>query len=88
MAKIKVIYIDYRYKCKPLERLAIGAAIEASKLKNDFIDLDRLAVELKRYSKGLRHKLYYSADDKGIKAENIDNNLRASLLDYVPQWAA
>lgn len=89
MKTIKVEYINHNYKSKPIERLAINAATEASRTGKGLIDLIKLSAELKYYSKGLRNKLIYSNEngEHQIKAENLDKNLRATLLDYLPEWA-
>ena len=89
MKTIKVEYIDIRYKCKPIEKMAIEAAIEASRNAKGLIDLIELNRHLVYYSKGLRNKLYYiqEAEEHLIKAENLDKGLRAKLLNYCPEWA-
>ena len=88
METIKVEHIDHNYKCKPIERLAISATIEASQTAEGLVDLITLKTKLKYYSKGLRNKLVYAFDNGShmIKAENLEKDLRAKLLDYKPKW--
>ena len=88
MNSIKVEYIEHKYNSKPIERLAINAAIKEAK-RNGKVNIIDLSAALRKYSKGLRSKLSYTHESGThlIKAQGFEKDIRAKLLDYMPDWA-
>lgn len=86
--KETIEYLDYNFRAKPIDKLIIGTAYKES-TKDKVLDLAQFSYTLKKYSKGLRNKLYFEAgaDMITVKAENVNTPVRATLYSIKPDWA-
>ena len=86
--KERIEYLDYNFRAKPIDKLIIGTAYKES-TKGDFLDVAMIEQLLKKYSKGLRNKLYMTEEGETmvIKAENVNTPVRATLYRVKPDWA-
>ena len=81
-------YLDYSYRCKPVDKLVIAAAIEEA-TTNGNLSPDELERQLSKFSKGLRNKLILDRAQHPftIHAEKLDGSKRATLYKTAPDWA-